>query len=64
MTKRNIDIREAIQDAGFNHWMIAERMGVNDTTFSRWLRQEMPPEKKQKVLQAIEELKQEYTAVQ
>jgi hypothetical protein len=64
MTKRNIDIREAIQASGFNHWLIAERMGVNDTTFSRWLRKELSHEKKQKILQVIEELKQEFTAVQ
>lgn len=63
MPKRNMDVREAIQASGFNHWLVAERIGVNDTTFSRWLRQELSPEKKQKILQAIEELKQEYTAV-
>lgn len=58
MSKKNIDIREAIKNSGFPYWAVAERLGITDSTFSKWLRKELSEEKKQKILGAIEELKQ------
>jgi predicted XRE-type DNA-binding protein len=59
MPKKNIDIREAIKKANFPQWMIADRMGVTDTTFSRWLRKELAEDKKQEIFNLIKEIKQE-----
>lgn len=59
MSKKNIDIREAIKNSGFSHWFIADRLGVTDTTFSRWLRKELAEEKKKEIFQIIKKLESE-----
>lgn len=56
MILANLDIREEIKNAGVCNWHIANRMGVNDSTFSRWLRTEMSEERKTKIRQIIAEL--------
>jgi hypothetical protein len=58
VTKRNEDIRNLLKKSQIHHWIIAEKLGVSDTTFSRWLRHEMPLEKKEKIIRLIEEVKQ------
>ena len=55
--KCNLDIRQKIKESGFTYWMVADRLGIADTTFSRWLRKELPKEKKAMILNAIEELR-------
>lgn len=50
----NIEIREAIKEPGFKHWQIAGMVGVADTTFCRMLRRELPGDKKQEVLTAMQ----------
>ena len=37
-------------------WRVAEYMGIQDSALSRKLRKELPPEEKQKILEAIESL--------
>lgn len=59
VVKKNNDVREAVKRSGVCHWMIAERLGIADTTFSRWLRKELPPNRKIEILAVINELKQE-----
>jgi hypothetical protein len=39
--------------------MVAERLGISEATFTRWLRSEMGDEKKRLVIDAINELKRE-----
>ena len=39
------------------YWMVAHKIGIDRSTFSHWLRFELPEDKKQKVLNAINELK-------
>ena len=55
----NIDVRKAIENAGLKYWQIADRLGVYDGNFSRMLRRELPQEKKQRIIQIIQDLKQE-----
>ena len=56
---QNIDIRVAITESGLKHYQIAEKMGITDTSFSRLMRHQLTGEKKQHVLEAIEQLKRE-----
>lgn len=61
-TKRtlpNRDIRHAALLADVRHWEICERMGISEPTLTRWLRQELPEEKRQRILDAIKELAKE-----
>lgn len=54
--QRNIDIRTTARIADVKHWEIAEKLGVSEITFSRWLRKELPADKKEKIKQAIKEV--------
>lgn len=59
MTQANQKIRRTAAGAGVKHWQIAEHMGVNEFTFSRMLRKELPPEKQEEILHIITELERE-----
>lgn len=50
----NIEIREAIKESGLKHWQIADMIGIADTTFCRMLRRELPEDKKQEILTAMQ----------
>ena len=53
----NAEIRESIRKKRLRHYEIAEALGVNEFTFSRWLRNELPDEKKREIKKAIEQIK-------
>lgn len=53
--KRNIEIREAMRKASLPQWKLAELMGVCENTVNRWLRTELPADKKKQMLQVIED---------
>lgn len=55
----NERIRTAAEKNGVRLWQIAERFGVEDATFSRWLRREFDPEKRKQALQFIREIADE-----
>lgn len=57
--EKNTDIRNEIKAAGLPYWLVAERYGVADNTFSRQLRHEFSPEEKAKIRSAIAALKRE-----
>ena len=50
----NTAIRSAIQSAGVRHWMVADKLGVSETTFCRMLRKELTEERRKEVLKAVE----------
>ncbi len=52
----NVEIREAAKRSGVKLWEVAEYLGVVDSTFSRHLRRELPNEKQQDILKAIQEI--------
>lgn len=52
----NLEIRTAIKQKRLYHYEVAEKLGITEITFCRWLRKELSSEQKQKVLSAINEL--------
>ena len=55
----NKEVRSAAKNANIRLWEVAAAYGINDGNFSRKLRQELPPEEKEKVLAIIDRLAQE-----
>lgn len=53
---QNMEIRELMRKRRIRHYEIAEKLGINETTFCRWLRKEFTPERKQQVIAAIESI--------
>ena len=53
----NTDLRCEILKSGLKNYQVATMLGVTETTFSRWLRTELPAEKKQEILKAMESIK-------
>lgn len=49
----NADVRYEIMKSGLKNYQVAARLGVCETTFSRWLRTELPAEKKKEILEAL-----------
>lgn len=60
MIQRNTEIRAAAKSAGVFLYEIAEKLGVSEPTFNRYLRKELPEGMKAKALAAIEEIKLEH----
>lgn len=52
-------IRSSIRSAGLFQYMVAERLGITEATFIRWLRKELDPPKEQEILRVIDEIKKE-----
>ena len=55
----NERIRAAAKDRRVMLWQIADRIGVSEFTLVRWLRHELPEDKKQKILEAINAIENE-----
>ena len=53
----NSDIRSAIKKHNLRQYQVAEKIGVSEFTFVRWLRRELSDERRAKVMKAIEELR-------
>lgn len=53
---KNKEIRLQAKNNNIPLWKIAEAFGVTDSTFSKWLRKELPQEKKYKALEVIASL--------
>lgn len=56
---QNIEVRNAIKNSGLKYWQVADALNVSDSTFTKWLRKELDPEKKVAVMKAIDKLKTE-----
>lgn len=59
----NKAIRSAAKAAGVLHWEIAEKLGMQDSAFSRKLRRELPTEEQEKILGVIDALAAERSEV-
>lgn len=55
----NTEIREEIKESGFFKWQIAAQIGITEMSLIRWLRLELPEEKKKLIRNAIAQLKEE-----
>ncbi len=64
--KPNQEIRDMIEaakkSASIFNYDIAYQIGVNDVTFCRWLRRELPEDKKDRIRAAIMKLSNEGAA--
>ncbi len=59
MEKANYDVRTAIDQSGLKYWVVADRYGCTDSTFSKKLRRELPPTEKERLFKIIDELSRE-----
>jgi hypothetical protein len=59
MERANTDIEIAILQAGLLKWQVADKLGIEDATFSRWLRKPFSEDKKEMVLNSIKALQEE-----
>lgn len=50
----NQKVRQAITNNRLKYYEVAAACGVSGSTFSVWLRDELPPEKEQLVMKAID----------
>ena len=53
----NKEVRTAIFESNLKKYQIAEKAGICWSTLSRWLQTEMSSERKERILNAISELK-------
>lgn len=56
---KNETIRRRISDSGLKYWEVADAVGIADTTFTKWLRHELPADKKREIMEVIDRLKSE-----
>lgn len=53
----NKEIIRAMDQARVYRWEIAAQLGISEPTFYRWLRRELPQDKKEQILKAIEQIR-------
>lgn len=53
------EIKRIIKEKGVKIWQVAEKFGVADTTFSKYLRKEFNEEDSNRILNIINELAKE-----
>ena len=59
MNMCNQEIREAAKENGVKLWQVADRLGMNDSNFSRKLRKELPDSDRKRILDIIKNLHRE-----
>lgn len=52
--KTNLNVRIAQLSAGVPQWKVAKWCNVGESTFSRWMREEMPEEQQKAIIQIIQ----------
>ena len=52
----NLDLREYAKRKGVKLWLIAEKLGITDVTFSKKLRREFSEERKKEIFAIIDVL--------
>lgn len=53
----NHEIEHLLKQESIYKWQVAKKIGIHETTFVRWFREELTQEQVQQVLSAIEEIK-------
>ena len=56
---KNLEIRQKAKEKGVLLWEVAEELNICDSSLSRKLRKELPPEEKSQLLSIIEKLAKE-----
>jgi len=57
MKMNNLEVRELIERKRVNYYEIANELGIDRSTLSRWLQTELTDERKAKVIRAIKSIK-------
>jgi len=57
--QRNIDIRDRAKQADVKLWEIGEKLGMSESTFSRFLRKETDQDTKNRIFTIIQELQKD-----
>lgn len=57
--KANMNLREKARNNGVRLWQIADALGMQESSFSKKLRKELPYEEQEKILNIIDELAKE-----
>ena len=52
----NNDLRAEFRIANVRQWEVAEAMGISEMTLVKWLRRELPEDKKNLVRKAVQKL--------
>ena len=60
MNERNKDIKDLIKSKNLRSWMIAEKLGMLDNSFSRLLRYPLTENKRIEILEAIDRVAEEH----
>ena len=55
----NEALRRFAAGNGVKRWQVAEALGIADTSLSRKMRKELPPDEKERIVRIIRELSQE-----
>ena len=55
----NKELRRLAKASGVPMWRVAKQIGISEVTLSRWLREELPQEKRELILSIIEELSEQ-----
>lgn len=55
----NKEIKETIKTTGLKQWQVAKKLNVAESTFVRWLRDDLSAERREAVIQAIADLQKE-----
>lgn len=58
-TIKNEELRNRIEKSGFFYWQVASAVGVHESTFTKWLREELEATdtKYIRIIEAIKQLK-------
>ena len=50
---QNKDLRDAVRIANVRQWEVAEAIGISEMSMVKWLRRELPVDKKMRVQEGI-----------
>ena len=56
MKKANQDIRDYAAKKGVYFWEIAMQLGISEPTITRWMRVELPEDKRREIGQIIDDI--------
>ena len=62
MAGKNDDVKRYMRFCGVTQWRVAERLGVHEVTFNRWLRFALAPDLRKKILDTVDEIAAEMRA--
>lgn len=51
-----MELRNKIKESGLKHWEIALALGISESTFTRWLRRELPERESTQIYAVIDKL--------